>query len=178
MLKDFFLNAIPIMGAVVSLFDGNTGRTDDPDSTTGLTSRDKFLVTSSWAEVRKEPTENGVKLLMMLFEKNPKYLQLFPFKDIPLKDLPENKRFQAHCNKVIHGFNAIIDSLDNTELLVTTLLKVGETHKPRGVTEEAFLDLKDVIIELFSTFMNKDQIEAWKKTLEVAFATIIKGLTQ
>ncbi|XP_049819885.1 globin isoform X1 [Aethina tumida] len=166
------------MGVVVSMFGGNTGRTDDPDPVTGLTSRDRYLVTSSWAEVRKDPTGNGVALLMLFFEKYPDYVKLFPFRDIPMKDLPTNKRFQAHCNSVIYGLSAVIDLINNTDLLVAQLLKVGETHKPRGVTDQAYLDLKGVVIDLFSTFMTKSQIEAWKKTLDVAMATMIKGSNQ
>lgn len=56
-----------------------------------------------------------------------------------MKDLPTNKRFQAHCNSVIYGLSAVIDLINNTDLLVAQLLKVGETHKPRGVTDQAYL---------------------------------------
>lgn len=54
------------MGSVWSLFGyGNHGRTDDPDPVTGLTSRDRYHVKTSWAGVMKNPTENGVALLIL-----------------------------------------------------------------------------------------------------------------
>jgi hypothetical protein len=40
-------------------------RTDDPDPVTTLTSRDRFLVQSSWVPVKKDLTGNGVALLLL-----------------------------------------------------------------------------------------------------------------
>lgn len=54
------------MGIVVSyVLPGSTGRTDDPDPVTGLTSRDKYLVKTSWAKIMKNPTDNGTALLCL-----------------------------------------------------------------------------------------------------------------
>nr|XP_023030515.1 extracellular globin-E1-like isoform X1 [Leptinotarsa decemlineata] len=154
----------------------NTGRTDDPDPVTGLTSRDRYLVKSSYEAVRKNPVESGVSLLNLLFKNHPEALQLFPFKDIPLDELPKNRKYQAHCNSVIYGFSAIVDAIDDVELLVPILNKVGESHQPRKVNEESFLQLKDTIIELFSTFMTPLEIASWKKTLDVAISVINKAV--
>lgn len=54
------------MGAVVSyVTPGNTGRSDDPDPVTGLTSKDKYLVRTSWAKIMKNPADSGVALLCL-----------------------------------------------------------------------------------------------------------------
>lgn len=39
---------------------------------------------------------------------------------------------------VIYGFSAIVDKLDDSELLVPILHKLGETHAPRNVTDQAY----------------------------------------
>ncbi|KAG5894654.1 hypothetical protein JTB14_017366 [Gonioctena quinquepunctata] len=155
-----------------------TGRTDDPDPVTGLTSREKYLIKSSYEAVRKNPVEHGVGILNLLFKKYPEALELFPFRDIPLNELPNNPRYRAHCNSVIYGFTAIVDALDNNELLVTILTKVGETHVPRNVFEESFTQLEGIVIEYFSPLLNGEELAAWDKTLKVAFNVIRGAVTE
>lgn len=54
------------MGVAVSyILPSNTGRTDDPDPVTGLTSRDKYLVKTTWAKLMKSPADSGVALLCL-----------------------------------------------------------------------------------------------------------------
>ncbi|KAJ8936923.1 hypothetical protein NQ314_012128 [Rhamnusium bicolor] len=165
------------MGMIYSLLGYATqGRTDDPDPVTGLTSRDKYLIANSYLKVRKNPTESGVALLNTLFKNHPEYLQLFPFRDVPIKDLPENKRYQAHGNSIIYSFSSIIDALDQNDLLVTILTKIGESHVPRKATEKAFMDLKDSLIELFSPIFNEEEMTAWGKALDVSFTVMCKAI--
>lgn len=47
-----------------SPISGDTGKTNDPDPTTGLTSRDRYLIRSSWELVMADATGSGVKLFM------------------------------------------------------------------------------------------------------------------
>ncbi|KAJ8977180.1 hypothetical protein NQ317_005980, partial [Molorchus minor] len=104
-----------------------------------------------------------------LLKNHPEYLQLFPFKDVPLKELHTNKKYRAHGNSIIYAFSSIVDSTNDNELLVSILTKIGESHVPRKVTEQGFLDLKERIIELFSSLFNEEEMDAWKKALEVVF---------
>ncbi|XP_060521333.1 globin-like isoform X2 [Cylas formicarius] len=164
------------MGIVYGYFFPDTGRTDDPDAVTGLTSRDKYLVKTSWANVMKNPTANGCALLLLLFKKYPEYIQLFPFRDVPYSELREAKRFQAHCNSVVFALASIVDALGDNDLLIHLLRKTGSSHVARKVTPEAFHRLKNCVVELFSTFMNEEEIAAWTKTLDVAFAQIDEGI--
>lgn len=50
------------MGIIYSYLFGH-GRTDDPDATTGLTSREKYLVRTTWKEAVSDPIKLGVGLL-------------------------------------------------------------------------------------------------------------------
>lgn len=36
--------------------------------------------------------------------------------------------------------------------------------------------LKEVTVELFSTLFKPEEVEAWRKTLDVAFSVILKGV--
>ncbi|XP_050299042.1 cytoglobin-1 isoform X4 [Anthonomus grandis grandis] len=163
------------MGHIVSAFTG-TGRTDDPDPVTGLTSRDRYYVTSSWARLMKNPTDSGVALLTLFFKKYPEYIELFPFKDLDPSEFPTNARFRAHCNSVVYALSAVVDSLDTSDVLVELLTKTGSSHSRRKVTREGFLHLKETALELFSTLFKPEELDAWKKTFDVAFSVIIKGL--
>lgn len=51
------------MGLIYSYLLGY-GRTDDPDPTTGLTSRDKYLLRNTWKEAKVDPVKLGVGLLV------------------------------------------------------------------------------------------------------------------
>ncbi|XP_030754339.1 globin isoform X2 [Sitophilus oryzae] len=167
------------MGTIVSYISpANTGRTDDPDPATGLTSRDKYLVRTSWARIMKNSTDSGVALLTLFLKNHPEYLDLFPFKNVPLDQLSTNKRFRAHCSSVIYALASIVDALNDNELLIQLLLKTGSSHISRNVKAKGFKDLQDATVELFSAVMKPDELEAWKKTLEVAFGVILKGLVE
>lgn len=165
------------MGVAVSyILPANTGRTDDPDPVTGLTSRDKYLVKTTWAKLMKSPADSGVALLCLFFEKHPDYIQLFPFKDVPQTEFKTNIRFRAHANSVVFALSSVVDALNDNDLLVQILTKTGSSHVPRNVTGKAFIHLKEVTLELFSTLFKPEEVEAWRKTLDVAFSVILKGV--
>ncbi|XP_050514572.1 cytoglobin-1 [Diabrotica virgifera virgifera] len=161
------------MGPIWSAFGAtNTGRTDDADSTTGLTSRDRYLLKSSWAGVMKNPTDNGVALLLLMFKKFPETKTVFPFKDIPNEELANNVRFRAHCNSVVYAITSMVDAIDDPSLLVGILEKVGRDHKRRSIPQKYFEGLQETIIELFSTFMKPNEINSWNKALGVIFKVV------
>lgn len=164
------------MGTVLSyILPANTGRTDDPDPVTGLTSRERYLVQSSWAKVMKDPTNMGVLLLKMFLGSHPQYIQLFPFRDIPADQLTEHVKFRAHANNVIYAFSAYIDALNDTDLLIQLLQKTGSSHIKHSAPKEGFIHLKEVLLQLFSS-LRPEEVAAWKKTLDVAFSVVLKSL--
>lgn len=40
------------------------GRTDDPDPGTGLTSRERYLIKTTWDVVMKDGTKHGISLFL------------------------------------------------------------------------------------------------------------------
>jgi hemoglobin-like flavoprotein len=147
-------------------------RTDDPDPVTKLTSRDIYLVQSSWAPLKKDLTGWGVKIVIFLFEKYPEEHQNFPFRDIPFKDLSSSKKFHAHCSNVMYAVDSIIDSLKDSELLVNILQKIGRNHHRNSVKPISFWHVKEIMLEYFSRFMSKETVESWDKALQAAFGVV------
>ncbi|KAF7282706.1 hypothetical protein GWI33_002171 [Rhynchophorus ferrugineus] len=167
------------MGVYVSQLWG-TGRTDDADPVTGLTSRDKYLITKTWARLSNgdAAVQTGVAIFLALFKKHPKYHQLFPFRDTPLEELPKNNRFRAHCVSLMYSFTSIVQNIENTVLLQELLTKQGVAHVPRKVPVHAYEELRIVLMELFSTLMNDEEQKSWEKFLKLGFSIISDGATK
>lgn len=171
------------MGSLLSslLGGGSNPDLDVPDPATGLTPREKMAVRRIWDIVKADIKQNGIDLLVMLFESNPSHQRHFEaFKDVPLKDLPSNRKFQAHCTSVMYALTSVVDNLDDTECLVEMLTKLGQNHHRHGITRQEFIDLKTTVLKLLtkklgSKFTCEDEA-AWNKTLDVAYSVIFKGL--
>ncbi|XP_060522147.1 uncharacterized protein LOC132699447 isoform X2 [Cylas formicarius] len=162
------------MGAVGSLLWETDVRSDDPDPVTGLTSKDRRFISSTWNKLNQNSAESGIAIFMALFMKYPNYQKLFPFRDIPRDELPKNKRFRAHCISLMYAFTAIVNNVGDTELLQELLSKQGVAHVPRGVQEMSYW-LKEVLMELFGGSMTADELQSWNKFLDVGFSVIIQG---
>lgn len=169
------------MGTFLRLFWGSASDDNKVDPATGLTAKQKKIVQSTWATLRKNPVATGTTIMSALFKKHPEYQELFPaFKDVPLEELPANKRFQAHSGSVVTALNNIIDSLNDPGLLEANLLTLGERHGQRGQTKQQFENLKQVLVDVLREALGSkftaDAAEAWSKTLDAAYAHIFKGL--
>ncbi|XP_058798119.1 globin [Phymastichus coffea] len=167
------------MGSSLSLFWGSAND-NVVDPATGLTGRQKKLVQSTWALCRKDPIASGVAIMTAFFKAHPDYHQDFAgFKDVPLDELPGNKKFQAHCLAVVTTLSNVIDSMNDTELLAANLVSIGEKHNKRGQTKQQFLDLKEVMMEVLRQKLGAkftaETSEAWNKTLDAAYSIIFSA---
>lgn len=73
------------------------------------------------------------------FKKYPEHQRSFPaFKDMPIDQLNNNKKFQAHCAGIIATISTVIDSLQDAELLVANIVVFAERHRKRGQTIKSF----------------------------------------
>ncbi|KRT82554.1 hypothetical protein AMK59_4821 [Oryctes borbonicus] len=160
------------MGIIISYLKG----ANDPDPVTGLTPREKSLVVSSWNLVKKDPAGNGVELFRMFFEKKPEYQNYFPFKGIPMDKLVNDPKLKAHAVSVMYAISSVIDNLDNSEVLITLLQKTGDSHRRRKIPEESFNILHRTMLELLEkglgSKLSKEGLDAWDKTLTVAFKVV------
>ncbi|XP_067000253.1 globin [Anabrus simplex] len=173
------------MGAFFSYFwvgkQEDSAALDKEDPTTGLTPRQVQFITDTWTLVKKDIRGNGVDLFMRLFRIRPELQKRFSsFADMPLEELAKSKRLQAHTNSVMYALDSVVDSLNDPECLNEMLLKIGENHGRRRITERDFMDLKVVFMQLL-----KDKLdihltpygeEAWSKTVDVIYKGIFEGL--
>ncbi|CAH1108627.1 unnamed protein product [Psylliodes chrysocephalus] len=165
------------MGGKVSSFYVDKGRTDDPDPITGLTTRDKYLIDTTWNTVMEDATGNGVTFFMRLFEINPKHKQVFPFRDQPIKDLPSDRKFHAHVTSVMYSISSIVKSMDDPEVMIGIINKIGKNHAKRSVNRQALIDVKQALLDTFG-FMAKEEIQSWIKFLDYFIEEGTKALEE
>lgn len=168
------------MGSVLSYFFGYSD-SDTLDSKVGLTKREMRLARETWNIVRAHSVEAGVTIMASYFRRYPQYHQAFPaFKHVPVDELADNKKFQAHCQNIMSTLSNAIDALDDADLMDAILHSTGERHGRRGQGTQEFIDLKGVMMEAMKdTLKSKFSTEveaAWNKTIDVLFLKIFKGI--
>ncbi|KAK9309244.1 hypothetical protein QLX08_000996 [Tetragonisca angustula] len=168
------------MGSVLSYFLGYSD-SDTVDSKVGLTKREKRLVRETWNIVRVHSVEAGVAIMASYFRRYPQYHQVFPaFKHVPVDELADNKKFQAHCQNIMSTLSNSIDALDDVDLMDAILHSTGERHGRRGQGTQEFIDLKGAMIEVMKdTLKSKfstDVEAAWSKTIDILFSKISEGM--
>ncbi|XP_065294123.1 globin-like isoform X3 [Dermacentor albipictus] len=142
---------------------------------TGLTYRERKHVRDTWQAFCRAKPDYGVLIFVEFFQRYPSYLQLFePFGDLPLKDLVCNHRFRAHGSAVGHQFTAVVDTLDEPDVMIELIRKNAVKHalKP-GVKAEHFESLLHVMLETMQTrcpeHFTPDVVVAWTKLFDMAF---------
>lgn len=98
-------------------------------------------------------------------------------KTVPISELRGNKRLLAHATSVMYAISSLVDNLDDTELLVEMLQKVGTNHARRHITLEMFQNLGNTIVGLLKDklgpdVMTADVTAAWVKTYGVILKVV------
>jgi len=154
---------------------------DVPDPATGLTPREKDVIRNTWAIAKQDQEGTGYDLFIRFFTENPSYQSNFKsFAGVPLAELRGNKKVLAHALNVLSAITALVDSLDDTEVIVEMLTKLAGNHFRRGIKIEMFQNLGVTIVgllkEKLGAAMDDQAVEAWKKTYGVIVSVIGKGL--
>jgi hemoglobin-like flavoprotein len=94
-----------------------------------------------------------------------------------------NKKLLAHATNVMYAITMLVDNIEDTEVLVEMLKKLGRNHYRRKITVQHFEDLKLTLIGLLkdklgSDLMNDKAIAAWDKTYGVIVSVIKIGLEE
>ncbi|CAG2174255.1 unnamed protein product [Oppiella nova] len=143
-----------------------------------LTAAEKDIVRNTWALVRTDVKGNGSDLFLRLFDENPTYQGLFKaFKDVPKAELRGNKRFVAHVTNVMYNLSMLVDNIDDTDVLVEMLAKMGDNHNRHKTTLQMFVNLKTslfglLVDKLGPTVMTADAVTAWDKTYSVILSVV------
>ncbi|XP_042909335.1 globin [Parasteatoda tepidariorum] len=154
---------------------------DDPDPATGLTPRQRDTVQNTWKIVRSNIKENGLTFFVKFFHKYPEYQKLFPFADVPLEKLRDDKKVLAHAMAVMYALNSIVDSLGDVDCLVQILVRIGSGHKPRSIQPIHFENLASFLVSflieaLGKSVMDDSAVEAWRTAFKAANGIIINAL--
>ncbi|XP_066583874.1 globin isoform X1 [Prorops nasuta] len=169
------------MGLITSYVFRPSEEVVQVDPATGLTTRQKRIVRDSWAILQKNSIASGVAIMTSYFKEYPEHQKAFPlFRDKPLEELANSKKFQAHCQSIMSTLSNALDALDDVELMDATLQLTGERHGKRGQRKQQFLDLKKVIMtvleSVFGAKFTPEFATAWDKTIDLLFSKIFLGM--
>ncbi|CAG2169122.1 unnamed protein product [Oppiella nova] len=148
----------------------------------GLTATEKNLIRNTWALVKQDVPGNAYDLFIRFFDENPTYQQLFKsFKNVPKSELRGNKKVLAHGTNVLYAISMLVDNIDDTEVLVEMLTKLGRNHGNRRISYDMFVNLEKTLVGLLAdklgpTVMTQDAVNAWKKTYGVILSVLKPGL--
>ncbi|XP_050029045.2 globin-like [Dermacentor andersoni] len=144
------------------------GLADEP---MGMTDREKKLVRSSWQRFCDVNHNYGMLLFMGMFTKHPDYLNLFKqFRGRDLRSLHIDHKFRAHASAVGHQLSAMIECLDDPEVLIVLIQKNALSHTTRNVKPANFEGLFEAVIEEMTasekSLMKTATVTAWEKLFE------------
>lgn len=150
---------------------------DRPDPRTGLTPAEKNAVQYTWTLFRTQDyTGNSVNLFLELFAQYPKYKLLFPvFSEESPDTLTKNARFIAHALAVTYQLSAIVETLDDPEIMVELVRKNAYSHvRRKGVTPVHFASLGKVLVAFFVRNYHLKKASAAKLGWEKMFQMMVR----
>lgn len=145
---------------------------DPVDKRTGMTRRENKLVQTTWNTFCRKHRDFGSLLLFAMFTQHPAYQELFPkFKGRELRSLSDDAEFRAFGQAVGYQLTAIVNSVDDYELLLTVTRQNAVEHAHReGVQAEHFEGFFSAalsqMIEGNKSAMKPAAITAWEKFFE------------
>lgn len=144
---------------------------------TGLTQSQKCAIRHSWNIVIKDAETNGVELLVRLFKESPRTKGYFvKFRDLNDDELREQENVKAHACQVIGAVTKLVNNLDNTSVLVSSVQTLARGHKKLGVTSADFKVVLSVLQNLLKDGLAEkfnDVIEqSWRICCEVIWMVV------
>ncbi|CAH2037771.1 unnamed protein product, partial [Iphiclides podalirius] len=155
------------------------GDPDEVNPVSGLTRREIFAVQQSWALVYKDPVGNGTELLKRLFRAYPETREFFKMvRKLPEEEYERSFQFKAHVINLMSSLNQAVNNLNEPEIVVEIMVKLGESHQKRKIQEIHFNDLKDVFVNMFIEVLRLDTstLSAWGKTVDFWYKHIFEAL--
>ncbi|KAH6924888.1 hypothetical protein HPB50_025903 [Hyalomma asiaticum] len=138
-----------------------------------LTDREKTLIRNTWRKFCEKNPDYGVRIFIAMFTEHPEYLQLFPrFRNKGLRTLRNDAKFRAHACAVGHQLSAIVECIEDDEVMVELIRKNAANHLKRaGVRPSSFESLSSATLEEMMAsngpLMTPDTVRAWEKLFEI-----------
>ncbi|XP_055336239.1 cytoglobin-2-like isoform X2 [Paramacrobiotus metropolitanus] len=158
------------------------GSVDAPDKVTGLSEIEKRAIQENWRIIYRDLKGNGVELFVRYFSRFPEFKDAFEsLRDVRLQDIGKSHKLRAHSVQVMHALTALIDNLNDPDVLVSLLMKTGRNHAKRGMRPEHFTTLHTTTVDFlaFKLGHNFGHVHktAWNKMLEMVMNIIQQGMT-
>jgi hemoglobin-like flavoprotein/rubredoxin len=143
-----------------------------PTPTPGPSEHEVDLVQTSWSMVEAALSyeQVGVILYQNIFKVWPELLQLFPFRDIPIKDLYDSDPMKHQGHATVTAVATAVKYLKTLDEVVPTLKKLGTHHAGRGIVRAHY----DVVGEALLDTLAAGLGGAWNDELKTAWAKVYK----
>ncbi|XP_034248482.1 globin-2 B chain-like [Thrips palmi] len=148
------------------------------DPVTGLSPKDKHLLTTTWALVKKDAAGNGSHLFRLLFEKHPDVRDMFPFaRGKQWAEYSEDARLRAHVSSVMYALTSMVDNLGDVACLDAMVRKLADNHVRRRVTLEHFKALGGILVQtlqdkLGPSIMTAETTTAWARMYDLVLKVL------
>ncbi|XP_059165577.1 uncharacterized protein LOC131948087 [Physella acuta] len=146
---------------------------------TGLTSRERFVITRSWADLMENGREKLAHdlLLWMMSDINGMREFFKMFKNMPLDQMAQDERFVNHSHAIVISLQELVNLLGQPSRLEIKLLDLITFHVDRRVNPvsisyfEQFRDKFHLfIVPKLKVDENGEEVRAWRKL----FNTIVE----
>lgn len=169
------------MGGVFAYFLAADSTIQQPNEITGLTDTEVKLIQQTWSILKKDMSNSGKELFILLFRDHPAYQRFFKsFADVPLDELSAYGKFQAHAVTVMYALTSFVDNLGSPEVLRDLVHRTARNHHFRGVSHVQFADFTKLLIPYFETKSNRKLQEttriAWAKVIAVLNTVFEEGI--
>lgn len=136
-----------------------------------LSSREKDLIRTTWADITLQIEEVGVESFLNLFSTHTNAKDSFLiFKETDIKDLSTSALLKSHSLKVTNFVNKCIIRLENHEAVAKIAVELGMSHLANNVTEEYMNTLKDSYINAIAKrcrgIWSRETRLAWDKLFD------------
>lgn len=90
-----------------------------------LTDAERDVIYRSWRRLSPEIVGIGTRVFMYIFHELPHVASLFPFRDVPLEDLPDDPRFRSHASRFMLAVGAV---MEDSAAAGAVFYALGQTH--------------------------------------------------
>ena len=128
-----------------------------------LNESEQDIVYRTWRRISSEISSIGTMVFMFIFHEQPQILKLFPFRDVPLDQLPENALFRSHASRFMLAVGAVIE---DSSAASSVFYLLGQTHAAfHGFTLDFFSVFEHAINCVWASklSMKQDSIIVWAK---------------
>uniref|UniRef100_A0A0B7A0X1 Globin n=1 Tax=Arion vulgaris TaxID=1028688 RepID=A0A0B7A0X1_9EUPU len=143
-----------------------------PDATTGLTERDREIITETWGLIanKKVIKLSAMEFFIQFFTDYPYMLDFFPaLKGKSISELRKSTHLRPHATSVFYALTSYVENVDDPENLVGLVKKISISHVGRGIGFKEFEDLKTSLLKFVTSKLGPKgtpEVEsAWRKLL-------------